>query len=802
MAIRQLNYRCAAAVTSALATLCLSSPCMAQELANADNDVKKEVPAPALKNTDQIQTVIITANKRKEDASKVPLSISVVGGDELEAQHINDFASATRAIPNISFSGGGGGGNAGNGPGLSNVEMRGVSSTAGSATVGIYLDDVSMTVGNAYSMGSAEPKFFDLDHIEVLRGPQGTLYGASSMGGTVKFISNQPNLQERSTSIAADVSSTSGGGINHTETAIFNEALIANELALRIGLQSAHKGGYINQVDPVSGATIAKGINSEDDEVARLAMKWAPTKNLAITPSLFYQKVKSGDIDVSYTKLADGTTLPNNETPKKIREPGIDTLIIPSLTINYASTIGDITSVTSYFKRTFSRTQDGTTVNVPFIASQVQNDPALTATVAGLTSAVYLDNAISQFSQEVRLASKSYDPSVSPFTWVIGAYAINTNTRIVDNEPVFGINAAFTQAGKDITSVTDLGPYAVTAGFPGDSSYHAYRTYHDAQQAIFGEGNYYFSPTVHFTTGLRFLQAKEVAFTDRSLFFTSDGTNNGIAKITQEITESKATPKFALTWEVNPSNTLYASAAEGFRVGGTNIAVPLGYCQMTTANPLSYQSDSLWSYEIGSKSRFLNNTLSMNAALFHIDWKNLQQQIYESACGYEFNVNVGNATSNGGEFEIKYKPTAQLVIDLAGGLTHATLSDSAGANSGITGAVKGASIYGVPKFNAALTGQYNFNFSEDKSGFLRAGAHWTGTSHGSLDPSSLDYQRPAYANVDASAGLKFESWDVSLYVNNIANSQKVIQRPMVQSQPSEVYRLTPRTIGFTVNGNL
>ncbi|PRC93391.1 TonB-dependent receptor [Solimicrobium silvestre] len=814
MANRQFNFICAAAVASTFASTFICAPTWAQEVAqttaapaasapaSTETPDSTATPAPtSVKNSNQIQTVIITANKRKEDASKVPLSISVIGGDELAAQHIEDFASATRSIPNISFSGGGGGGNAGNGPGLSNVEMRGISSEAGSATVGIYLDDVSMTVGNLYSMGSAEPKFFDLDHIEVLRGPQGTLYGASSMGGTVKFISNQPNLKIQETNISADVSSTAGGGTNNTETGVFNAVLIPNELALRIGVESAHKSGFINQVNPTTAAVIANGINWEDDRVARIAMKWMPTKDLSITPSVFYQQVNTGDIDVSYLTLLNGTPIPKNETAKLVREPGKDTMVVPSLTINYSMDVGDITSVTSYFKRNFNRTQDGTTVNSVYLGSQVQNDPALASVVGALPSAVFLNNEVTQFSQEVRIASKPYDQSVSPFTWVAGAYVSNMNTNITDNEPVYGINAAFNAAGMNPSNPADLAG-TVTAGFPNDNSYFAHRAYHDTQQAVFGEANYYFIPTVHATAGLRFLEAKETFSRAAGLYFANDGTNDGNAYNVQDSSGSKATPKFAITWEVDKTDTLYATAAEGFRVGGSNFPLPMGYCGMTTPNPLSFGADTLWSYEVGDKSRFLDNTLSVNADLFYIDWKNLQQQITLANCGYAYNTNVGSATSYGGEIEVKYKPISSVVLDLAGGYTHATLSDDAGLNAGVVGAVKGADVPGVPKFNLALTGQYNFAINDDVMGFVRTAAHWTGTSNGTLAPSNPDYQRPAYANVDASTGVSFEKWDVSLYVRNIANSQKIIQRPQVQGTADEAYRMSPRTIGVTLTGKL
>jgi len=806
---RQFNFICAAAVSSAFAASLISAPIWAQDVAQATPaaDSAPKMGGDSAKSSDQIQTVIITANKRKEDASKVPLSISVVGGDELTAQHIEDFASITRSIPNISFSGGGGGGNSGNGPGLSNIEMRGVSASGGMSTVGVYLDDVSMSAGNVYSMGAAEPKFFDLDHVEVLRGPQGTLYGASSMGGTVKFISNQPNLKANEFNIGEDLSQTDGAkGVNHTETVVANQALIPGELAIRIGLESGHKGGYIDQTDPTGAQVIANGINWEDDRVARVAMKWAPTKNLTITPQVLYQQVVTGDISVSYLQVpqltltgSSGPALPINQTPKKEREPGKDVIVVPSLTLNYDAGVGDVTSVTSYFKRVFNRTQDGTAENPQYIATgTVSSTPLvyvvpnrdLAAAIYQLPSQIVLNNEVTQFSQEVRIASKAYDPTVSPFTWVAGAYTSTMNTNINENDPIPGILGAFQTFGQSPSDGNAISG-AIPSGFPNNNSYFAHRYYTDSQNSIFGEANYYFVPTLHATFGLRYLHATDSFARIADYYF--NGGPTVIPKVTAQ--SNKTTPKFAITWEIDPNNTLYASAAEGFRVGGANFQLP-SQCQVN--NPTSYTPDSLWSYEIGDKSRFLNNTLSVNADLFYINWKNLQQ-LLSFNCGFNYVTNVGSATSSGAELEIKYKPNAHLVIDLAGGVDHAVLTNSDAAAAGVTGAVSGANVPGVPKFNAALTGTYSFEVSDSAQGFVRSAAHWTGTSNGALDPSSADYQRPAYANVDLSTGLSYEKYDFSLYVKNIANNQKIIQHPVVQTTLGEVYRLEPRTIGVTFN---
>ena len=203
-------------------------------------------PAPSATGTPGTETteqVVVTSQKRREDVRKVPLSVSVISGDAIQENHVNDLTDLTRSVPNVSFS-------SQAGAGLSTIEIRGISSQAGSATVSVYLDDVSLTTRNIYSQGTAEPRFFDIDRVEVLRGPQGTLYGASSLGGTIKFISKQPDSKTFSGNATTEVSSTSHGGTNYMAQGIVNVPLLNERIGLRLGVQSGHDSGYINQVDP------------------------------------------------------------------------------------------------------------------------------------------------------------------------------------------------------------------------------------------------------------------------------------------------------------------------------------------------------------------------------------------------------------------------------------------------------------------------------------------------------------------------------------------------------------------------
>ena len=297
-----MKLRSTVVLTYSLAAALVSAPSRAQQ-AGVDS-------ATQVAGADQIEVVTVTAQKRREDPNKVAMSISAVSGAALQAQHVNDFADLTRVVPNMSFTAASG--NGGAGPGTSNIEVRGISSAAGAATVGVYLGDVSITVGNVYTMGSVEPKFFDIDRVEVLRGPQATLYGASSMGGTIKFVPNEPDLKAREFSSYAELAATRRGGASHAANLVANLPLVADELALRIGVQVQRSGGFINQVDG-DGKVLAKDINQVDDRGLRVALKWKPVRALTIVPSLYYQQVDAKDIS------AFNIELPNYQARKQVR---------------------------------------------------------------------------------------------------------------------------------------------------------------------------------------------------------------------------------------------------------------------------------------------------------------------------------------------------------------------------------------------------------------------------------------------------------------------------------------------------
>ncbi len=767
---------------------------------------QQAVPAPAeaasAARSTTLDTVNITAQKRKEDVRKVPLSVSVVSGEAIQDNHINDLTDLTRNIPNLSFSTQGG-------AGLGTLEIRGVSSQAGSATVSIYLDDVSLTTRNLYSQGTAEPRFFDLDRVEVLRGPQGTLYGSSSLGGTIRFISKQPDARSFSGNAYTELSTTSSGGANYLAQAVVNVPLVQDSVGLRIGLQTGHDSGYIDQVSPSTLAVVDKNINSTHWDVLKLALKDQISAAWSVTPSLFYQRYKSSDVDVAFLTVgayqvpADAPTpaLGLFQTSKTVREPGTDTLTVPSLTVNGDLGFGDLTGVLSGYKRRFDRVQDGTYINVGYIASQV-TDPALGAVVNGLPSAVDLANKTDQTSLELRIASKDYDPSRGPLTWVGGMYLAQTKTQVIDNEPIFGINAAFTAAGADINDPNQLAG-SFPGAFTGDSSYYSARHYLDKQYSLFGELTYNVSPTLRGTVGLRGLHATQ-HFTREGDFYYAGGASTALI-------DSKAnalTPRVAVNWDATPETSLYANIAKGFRLGAANRPVPdsplvaqdlaaLGL--PGTSVPASFKPDSLWSYEVGSKSRLLDGRATLNVSLFHIDWKDIQQDVVLPSSGFDFETNVGKATVDGIEAEGRWRATDALTLAAGASYTHAVFADDTPAlgtdGDGNLNVRKGDAIQGVPKYSARLGFEYNTALPFGSVVF-RGSGQWTGSSHGTFVRSSTDYIRPGYFTADASVGLSVDRWEFSVFAKNLTNNHKILQQPSIQGV-SEAYYLRPRTIGIT-----
>ena len=754
----------------------------------ARSQVGTEAPARG-----RVEEIVVTSQKRSENVRKVPLSVTVLSGAQIKAAHITNFADLTRAVPNLSFS-------SQAGEGLSNLEIRGISSQAGTATVAVYLDDVSLTTRNIYTQGTTEPRFLDISRVEVLRGPQGTLYGASALGGTLKYISNPPQMDVTTGSLFTELSGTYHGGVNWDEQGVVNVPLSPGKAALRIAAETGGDSGYINNIDPNTGQTIKANINSSNFNDARATLLLTPFEWLSITPSVFWQKDVTHDVDAQYLAL------PNFQTPKPVAEPGHDAVFVPSMTIKADLGFADLVSVTSNYERHFRRTLDSTVYNninlytcdffdttpAPCPVNN-DNNPNFDAALNDKPSYTFYDNTVRQWSQEFRLVSKPYDPAGNglPLTWLAGLYYSDEHSTFTDTETIPGINGVFNKFGyspEDPTIISGTFPGA----FTNDFVFHGLRAYDTAQYAVFGEATYYPQPNIRATFGARYLYARDGERNNQDGFYSYGDTG-----LTTSVSHFYAfTPKFALGWDITPENTAYANISKGYRLGSENRPIQyitgdagaygtpsydLANLAFNKSIPTALGPDKLWNYEVGDKARLFGGRLVANVDAFYIKWDSIQTEIPLVTSGLDFETNAGSATSYGTEVDLHGRVNETLSAGVSGSYVHATLDNGVKiGNTILAGTAPGERVPGVPEFNIDMNARQDIKVTDRIQGFVSVDIPWVGQSHGVPINTNPDYKRPSYVSLDAVTGIDVGRWEITVFGKNLTNNNKIIQRPDIQ----------------------
>jgi iron complex outermembrane receptor protein len=754
-------------------------------------------------NTGGLEEIVVTAQKRTEDLTKVPASISVLSGAALQEQHIDNFQDITRAVPGVSFGAGSTVSGGPVGPGTTNINIRGISSVAGSSTVSVYLDEESITQGNLYD-GSAEPKFLDFERVEVLRGPQGTLFGASSMGGNLRFISNKPDLDNYSGNVNVDLSGTDHGGVNYSGDATVNVPILPGKWAIRGSFQYGSNSGYIDNYS-TNGQLLNSGTNTERWSAFRFASKYQFTDDLSATLSVFGQHDHTGDTPIFYPNL--GTF----KQDKTVVEPTTDNVFIPSLTIEQDFDDFTLTSVTGYFQRDFNFQDDGTVFNSLAISQffldpaypskQVQNDTIL----GTLPSQVHRDDRTWQESEEIRLTSKEAKLFGNDLNWIVGLFFENQRQARDDFEPEPGFQSTF----KSIYGYGVQDPRSAISNtaehlIPGNEnlpfiSYADDLVYGDnqwldqQQYAIFGQADYNITPALKATVGMRYEYATQNYFRNSSGILSF----GNVFPFTAQTNTYAFTPKFSLSYDVNEEATVYATIAKGFRLGGPTGPVSSSVCGQNLAQydisdrPTKYGPDKLWSYEAGAKAHLLDNRLTVNGDFFYIKWDNIQQQINLPECGASITQNFGAAESYGTEIEIRARVTPNLTLTSTGAITQATITDSPNPAT----AAVGADVLNVPKYSFTIGGDYDFPINDTIDAYIRADYQLTGPSKGAFSTTDPAYYQPSYGVVNGSIGVTSGPYEVSLYAKNLGNNQKIIQHPSINFV-SEGYTLRPLTVGL------
>jgi iron complex outermembrane recepter protein len=735
-----------------------------------------------------LEEIIVTATKREEPIDKVPASIVALSQGTMELAHAINIDDLAALSPGVEF-------NRTNwaAAGISVISFRGITSEAGESTTGVYIDDTAVqsrinTNGLTY-FGNPYPITFDLNRVEFDRGPQGTLFGAGAEGGAVRFIFNQPSLQEFSGEARSEISQTVNGGPSYEAGVAAGGPIVQGTLGFRMSAYYRTDGGYINRLDPFTGGLIAPNSNSTDSKAFRLAFTGAITDGLTITPSFYYQSVYSHDAN-SYTEYTTGRTsgpfsnASAFNSGQLLQQPTIDTFYLPAININADLGAVKLTSITSYFSRTGTTVVDVTRILGAF--SGGYGNPLGLVYPSSYADAAPQYGGLGQqvFTQETRFASS--DPTAS-LTWVGGLFY----SRRLQHETIQTFSPTI----------------ATENALPADSDVlYAENFAVDTQEAVFGQADYSITNKLKATAGVRVSVSRTSLLQYNGGFFNTGTPYEGYGSTK----ETPVTPKFGLSYQADDRNLYYLSIAKGFRDGGENTPEP-NYCQVEGGTPSTYKSDTVWSYEIGAKNKLLDDRLQISSSIYHINWRNIQEHL-GTTCGFYWTQNTGSAVSNGFDFSIKALVTQALRVDFSVAYTDARLSQNIGFD-GVPVVDRGDAIGTNPNvpapWNITLAARYDVPLSATINGYLWANDIYHSSNPGPFAndiPGGISYfpeyvQNPSTNILNFRAGLVRGGLELSLFVNNVLNSHPLLDR-YVDSPSSTIVdyaTFRPRTVGLNVD---
>jgi outer membrane receptor protein involved in Fe transport len=727
-----------------------------------------------------LEPIVVTAERRAENIQTVPLSVTAITGDTLVKFDATQFDDYAHMVPNLSFG-------TGNTFGITQgreITIRGV---AGFNTTSYYINDTPLPI-------SIDPRAIDMARIEVLRGPQGTLFGSSAMGGTVRLITNQPDLTKAFGSSDTQLYDIHAGGLGYLVSASYNLPLVDNQMALLLSGYSTYSPGvftgqyglptyaappsYTGGPWPTLTVPASQprqsvthlGNDVEAGETISLTYRPAGLDALSITPMIMHQDQSNNGFP-----LADYYTQNLTQVrPLDIRESDTDIWTFGNLTAKYAAPFGSFIESATYFYRYARDTEDGSEL----ISIGGYGGPPVPTCVAGVYCASPSPNWVktNQFTDELRFESTF----PGPVQLIAGAYYNKTRQSIISQEVL---------------------PYD---GF-GDPAYTENIPRMNEESAGFASLTYNVTHAIEVSAGVR-----QSHLEYSNIYIATGWINGGLgcegtgcsSYSPASSSENATTPRFTAKYKFDDSNMIYANAAKGYRLGGANAVLP-SFCGPPYANTETpYTSDSLWSYEIGSKNAWVDNRINTRLAVYYIDWSNIQQSIL-LGCSFHVTENIGSAVSKGSELEIDGTPFTNFYMNLGLGYEDASLT-SAPPGSPLP---VGSPLNGVPRWTGSLLTDYSQPMSFGR-GFVRAQYSFTGSSTSDNNPVSVanpmvaQRERGSYSLVNLFVGGKHESVEASVFVKNVFDVRGNLGDE--QSEISELpgrprWQITqPRTIGIDV----
>jgi outer membrane receptor protein involved in Fe transport len=761
----------------------------------------------------RIEEVLVTAERREEKLEKVPISITALSQQSMDDLHIESTADLATVVPGLvltsrqSFQD------------FGDIGIRGVFSSNGGGPVGnapttqIYIDETPIAIrqlGAALSK-SIWPDIFDLQRVEVLRGPQGTLFGASAMGGAIRFITPQPSLREQSGFAKAEGGYTQGGGPSYEVGAAYGAPVVTGTAGFRVSAWFQSLGGFIDQENPFTGQILEKNSNTSNAYVVRPAFVLAPTESLTITPSLFIERQHRQNSDSYWLNGLQSPEAQSHVWGGK-SQPGTDTLKVWSLSLKYNFAGVSLVSDTSFMDRKSSAVDD---ITNRYEAAFSGGNPFL----SGLESYSVYDLDLSStraWQQELRLSSLD---SSSRVNWVAGAFYRRAVQRLQQLEPPD--LTPLTEAAFGLTSLETFGvPNFIYNG----QALNFYDDFHstDISEAIFGDVAVGLFHGLKLDVGVRY---EHLAVKDQNQIIA--GPLNGFYYSDVTVPAAAAnpvTPRASLTYQYTSEDMVYASAAKGYRPGGGNVtninsnplcAESLKDLGLSSA-PLTFKPDSLWSYELGAKDRLFDRRLSVDASVFYIKWTNIQSSIGLPSCINQFTGNRGEAISRGFDLQLSALVTSNIKFGAQVGYTDAYYPHTAyGAPAGSFIPLlyqKGDKLGSVIPWTAAANLEYSRSvsgFETNALAYVRFDYRWLDAAPrgnplvAGYDPVSGPFPDPAYEILNIRLGLRHEGWDISTYVNNATHSDPLLgysHTPPPRFTPNALYygsAIRPLTFGIT-----
>ena len=766
-----------------------------------------------------LNAITVTATLREQELKDVPFSIAAPTASELRergAETIEDIATtqAGFSVQNL-------------GPGQSQVAMRGTSSgqTARDQPgvkeeVGVYLDEIPISL----SLFTPDMDLFDISRVEVLRGPQGTLFGAGSLAGTVRYISNQPELGIRSVFGEAGGSAMDGGSPGG-DVKLGTNVPLGDKAAGRIAAYYNRMGGYMDAVQP--GLSVKENINTSDRSGVRAALRVSPTGRFSITPRVLYQAVNSDGWNRhdEYNILANPFTtsrpqvsLGSRELFTQIPEPYKDRFKLGGLNATYDFGGMNLTSVTSYSTRDVSVVRDGGALYASIVGASIGLPEPVYTMNAGLTDLTKTH----VLTQELRLAGGD-----GGRRWLVGGFFSSGKRHYGQSVMVPGFQAA--------TNIPTAGLRAAT-----DELFFSDLGYKLKQFAFFGEGTLPLGDRLNLTTGLRYYNFDE----DRTQIFDGifGNDNNGTSLISNpgSTKANGLAPRLIASYKASKEITFNAQVSKGFRLGGINDPLNVPICTpqdlVTFGGRDSWKDETAWNYEIGTKSTLMDGRASLNLSAYYMDIKDLQLTVTAGSCTSRLVFNVPKARSSGIEFELGATPNEHFDFSLNASVNNGQLrstltsTDASGNVTVVSGIKSGNRLPSVPRVQGAAAATYRWltGVGHSSQPFVSASVRHVGSRYTLIDDLATGYgtvnltalpntiggpltqntftfnpELSAYTLANARVGVTRGIWEYALFVNNIMNEEVQLALDRERGTLARVGYLTnpPRTIGVMLTFN-